>query len=65
MKNIVFTTDEIKPCPFCGKKSSLLVDHDELNWFFIHCSPSDFGCGTTGPGGISEEDALEKWNIRV
>ena len=56
---------ELKPCPFCGRRGSLFIETDEIGWVFVHCNPSDWGCGTTGPAAVDKEDAIEKWNKRV
>jgi len=54
-----------EPCPFCGKRSSLLVDKDEVGFYYVWCSPFDYGCGTTGPGALSREEAIDSWNERA
>ena len=58
-------TIELKNCPFCGAgMGKLFIEQDEIGWYFVHCHPSDRGCGATGPGGFCENDAAVKWNKR-
>ena len=57
--------DKLKPCPFCGGIGTLFVVTDEIGYVFVTCAPSDNGCGATGPGGITEEEAIKAWNRRA
>ncbi len=56
--------DELKPCPFCGGKSSL---NDNSSSSYVHCEK----CGATGESFniskkySSDEKAAEAWNRRV
>ena len=57
---------ELKPCPFCGRtEGGLFVDTDEIGWHYVWCAPSDGGCGATGPGGVDDDHAIERWNSRA
>jgi len=57
------SNEELKPCPFCGKRSSC-----EARYVFgapypwaVFCRR----CGTWGPHGATERDAIKKWNKRA
>lgn len=52
----------LKPCPFCGSEDCEVTDVDEIlktNW--VICNQ----CGTFGPDGSTEAEAIEKWNQRI
>ena len=54
---------DLKPCPFCGSKASMLYlsDLEGVMWFV--CCPS---CGIGQQLDYkSEEDAAEVWNRRA
>ena len=55
---------ELKPCPFCGKKESVIVfkENDE---YIVCCDWSQDGCGATGGYSDSIKSAIEKWNRRA
>lgn len=56
------TTDELKPCPFCG--GNVFMGQFGLNFrpmFHVHCSE----CGADGGYRPSYETALEHWNKRM
>jgi len=56
---------EAKDCPFCER--SELVPSDEVihngaqHIFFVICG----GCGTRGPWGGNDSEAVKKWNHRI
>ena len=57
--------DELKPCPFCGSKRVLFIEHDEQNYEdrtegFILCE----GCGFSSDTYFVE-NAIQKWNRRA
>lgn len=70
--------EELKPCPFCGKKYSLKVydesDKDCKN-FLVVCRvvedspyPEDsyeVGCGAHGGYGRTWKEAIDNWNQRA
>ena len=61
--------DELKPCPFCGEASAIVVPTQLIKSgneyaqgdHYIHCEC----CGTDGPPEPSEEEAIEAWNRRA
>lgn len=51
---------ELKPCPFCGKRPHLIEpDEGDFKWSVscLHCTAIDMY-------DISKEDVIEKWNTR-
>ena len=50
-------SEELKPCPFCGKTQHETDGTDMFNW--ISCK-----CDVVGPGGYHTEDAIRAWNTR-
>ena len=67
--------EELKPCPFCGKKDNLRVatekeitgdDHGLTDYFAVYCGNTcmDIGCHATGGYSNSEEGAIARWNRR-
>lgn len=69
--------EELKPCPFCGKKAELLIskheNSDTTKWHKIMCV-DPFGCGAEMWDSISEwqydyKDAvqrlIDRWNRRI
>lgn len=68
------------PCPFCGKTEALemiagreLMDYEQEFWphaesWAVICSAETpkgkGGCGAMGGFALSEDLALEKWNMR-
>lgn len=61
--------EELKPCPFCGKKGALQIIEDEDTYCFtINCNASTAdrlgGCGTTLGYSPTRRQAIEKWNTR-
>lgn len=69
--------NELKPCPFCGKKDTLeltsCVELEECANFescdadpfvCVVCSSDKGGCGATGVYSDSEQGAFKKWNRR-
>lgn len=57
-------SEELKPCPFCGKTESLYVYKEmPFAWSsYVGCTLVDHGCGACGPIGESREEAIELWN---
>lgn len=61
-------SEELKPCPFCGKTESVRV-YIEINGYTVRCcaggiSPENSGCGADCGFELTEEDAIKKWNAR-
>lgn len=55
---------ELKPCPFCGGASRLVITHnDNLTWvrYFVKCSRCDVSTKSYEKG----ETAEEAWNRRA
>jgi len=48
---------KLKPCPFCGGDSLVLIENTV---YCIHC----LDCKTKGPHGESEKEANELWDQR-
>lgn len=55
------TEQKLKPCPFCGNTD---IGINRKPYSMLHYSFCD-ECGTTGPLGLGEKDAIKKWNTRV
>lgn len=56
--------DELLPCPFCGKKTALVMDKTwgGQGWSCaVHC----LGCGANIGVHPTEEQAVEAWNTRA
>jgi Lar family restriction alleviation protein len=55
-------SDELKPCPFCGKQEALIIRDEGFNkgWKQVFCDYE----GVTGPSGKCEHEAIELWNTR-
>ena len=52
---------KLKPCPFCGYKSSLYVEkQSEEQWFVFCCN-----CCAGGPYSQTKEQAIADWNRRA
>jgi len=62
---------EVKLCPFCGKKPECveIYVHSGLHeggWsFVVRCNALKGGCGASGGGRVTEEEAIKAWNMRV
>ena len=70
--------NELKPCPFCGKKVAHcgtvadieLMDDDspDYDWakdhYAVVCNYNAGGCGTATRGYATVEKAIEAWNRR-
>ena len=51
---------EIKPCPFCGGEGELIIESGWSIW--VSCK----SCGAEGAWvDTNEDDAIDKWNMRV
>lgn len=46
---------DIRPCPFCGSFGVALVGS------FVRCG----SCGAAGPYGLTDAEAIQRWNERV
>lgn len=56
------STDSLETCPFCGSQQIEITEWDEnVHAFWVSCDT----CGATGPNGITEAEAIERWNKRV
>ena len=57
--------NELKPCPFCGKRVQLNgnITNEKAPFYFFACH----GCGAAVnfPRGETAERLLEQWNRRV
>lgn len=51
-------TDELKPCPFCKSKRLVVKS---MFASFVRC----LDCNATGPEGLSNREAADKWNKRA
>ena len=60
--------DELKECPFCGKKGDYLnvqyegemLEKGEIKKYWVEC---DY-CGCIGPYSYDEDQTIEQWNER-
>ena len=60
--------DELKECPFCGKKGDYLnvqyegemLEKGEIKKYWVEC---DY-CGCRGPCSYDEDQTIEQWNER-
>ena len=52
-------TDELRPCPFCGRQTAKPKSSGRWGWF-VGCS-----CHAVGPNADTKEQAIELWNRRV
>lgn len=51
--------NELKPCPFCGRKAKMYGKREGLPWVGCkYCAGQTACCDT-------EEEAVEAWNRRV
>ncbi len=58
-------TKEIKNCPFCGGEGEL---HNEGDWgsMWVECLSCEAeGAWVDSHDGFTEDDAIDKWNMRV
>ena len=55
--------DELKPCPFCGRKQSKMFDIYQLGFrqYWVKCSR----CFCQGPIMLFRQDAVDAWNRRT
>jgi Lar family restriction alleviation protein len=58
-------SDDLKPCPFCGKAARIWQDPSHSSAFFIGCDDGETDCF----GGIhwetTEAKAVAAWNARI
>ena len=62
-KEAQMENENLKPCPFCGRKDTLHFDRYKSNdswWGYIECTE----CIATGPVAKLKKDAVEAWNRR-
>ena len=71
--------NEFKPCPFCSKTDSLVIEScvdlqdcknydkcdEEYSYRAVICSFNLGGCGASGGFAKTREEAIAKWNRRV
>lgn len=57
------TTDELKPCPFCGGEAAIKQDVSHSTAFFIGCQ--DWECFGNMMWDEAETAARHKWNTRT
>lgn len=66
--------EELKPCPYCGKKNPFLGAENEIRIayegdgnevFAVCCDYTDGGCGACGGYRETKEEAVEAWNRRA
>ena len=59
---------ELKPCPFCGKKVSVILYWEgRINGYQyqVVCDVYENGCGASGRYCDTVEEAKEVWNRRA
>ena len=49
---------ELKPCPFCGGKASVMRYHHINNASYCYCT----SCKVRMPNMLTKEDAIAAWN---
>jgi len=56
-------SDPLEPllCPFCGS-SMVEVCGPTAPWKTYHVRCNEVACGCDGPGGMTRDEAIEKWN---
>lgn len=54
-------TVKLQFCPFCGNTDLEVVTCSDWTTHYVSCSD----CGTEGPSGKTESEAIEKWDKRV
>ena len=59
-KQEVHKMTELKPCPFCGGKASLIRYHN-IKGGYCYCTV----CKTRKPNSLTIEEAIEAWNRRA
>ena len=71
--------NEFKPCPFCSKTDSLVIEScvdlqdcknydkcdEEYSYRAVICSFNRGGCGASGGFAKTREEAIAKWNRRA
>ncbi len=56
-------SQELKPCPLCGKSESLEFDHYDEIWYIL-CNAKKGGCGTTSGGYENKSEVVDLWENR-
>ena len=52
---------ELKPCPFCGGKASIMRYHYIDNASYCYCT----ACKVKMPNSLTRKEAIEAWNRRA
>ena len=53
--------DELKPCPFCGGKASIMRYSYITKEHYCFCT----SCKVRMPNSLTREEAIERWNRRA
>ena len=61
-------TEELKPCPFCGRNEPEIIEYrpdlsTPVIWYKIKCTNSD--CEATNGYFNTRKDAILAWNKRM
>ena len=54
-------SDELKPCPFCGRADNIVMEA----WGTFAARGFCHNCGAVGPPDANEATAIENWNRRA
>ena len=61
MEEVRNEMNELKPCPFCGRKPELR--HDDDGFSYIVCANDN--CYVRTDGHLNDNAAIKAWNRRV
>ena len=57
---------ELKPCPFCGQKKTVVLNQEEdgvqKGMYQVICNCLKGGCGSSSGYWYFDEEAIEAWN---
>lgn len=56
--------NKLKPCPFCGWKSILILENENEYLYYRYFSQCQ-KCGAGARRGHTKKEAIEAWNRRV